>query len=342
MKTHKAASSTIENIMFRYTYENDLNLAMPLHGNYLSKVGLFHHKIVRATPWGRLDFHTFTLHNRWNYKEVIRLMGNETKTFSVVRDPVDLFESMYGYMRMENTYHVGLRQFVQLVGNESAALLTNRRQSGQFGRNSMAWDWGIQPNLFDNDVILEQRLRSLDAQFQLVLVAERLEESLVLLRHLLCWPVETVTHLVINQRKRDKIVALTAAERQRLRKWLRVDYLLYDHYVQLLDDKIRQFNLEHGDGGQGAASDGVATPTPMEREVQLLRDANERLRQRCVLDHVGNERLSGKFKETNDDIMGYVVRLDDPGCHLYAMSEPAYLEIFRQNLLRHAKEYHPK
>ena len=157
---------------------------------------------------------------------------------SVVRDPVDLFESMYGYMRMENTYHVGLRQFVQLVGNESAALLTNRRQSGQFGRNSMAWDWGIQPNLFDNDVILEQRLRSLDAQFQLVLVAERLEESLVLLRHLLCWPVETVTHLVINQRKRDKIVALTAAERQRLRKWLRVDYLLYDHYVQLLDDKV--------------------------------------------------------------------------------------------------------
>ena len=67
--------------------------------------------------------------------------------------------------------------------------------------------------------------------------------------------------------------------------------------------------MEHGDGGQGAASDGVATPTPMEREVQLLRDANERLRQRCVLDHVGNERLSGKFKETNDDIMGYVVRL---------------------------------
>ena len=190
---------------------------MPFRGNYLSTDRLFDREIVTSTPWGKLDFNVFTLHNRWNYQEVIKLMGNETKLFSVVRDPVDLFESLYGYMKMNQTYGTSIKDFVKLISNETAdeivnqlntnetaEEIANRRRSHRFGRNQIAWDWGIQPQLFDHDLFIQKKIQSFDQQFELVLVAERLEESLILLRHLLCWPTEHITHLVLNKRKRKK------------------------------------------------------------------------------------------------------------------------------------------
>ena len=36
-----------------------------------------------------------------------------------------------------------------------------------------------------------------------VMIAERMEESLVLLAHLFCWPLEWVTHLDLNARKQE-------------------------------------------------------------------------------------------------------------------------------------------
>ena len=278
---------------------------MPYRGNYLSTEQLFNREIVTSTPWGKLDFNIFTLHNRWNYQEVIQLMGNETKLFSVVRDPVDLFESLYGYMKMSKTYGTSIKDFVKLVSNGTADEIVNKRRSNRFGRNQIAWDWGIQPQLFDHELFLKKKIQSFDQQFELVLVAERLEESLVLLRHLLCWPTEHITHLVLNKRKREKKVKLDPEEREQLKKWLKVDYMIYDHYVKVFEEKVQQFNSEHGK--EGSALQLFSSITPMEKEVLQLREANSKVIDKCVIDHVGNEKLNGKFRETNNDIMGYLI-----------------------------------
>jgi len=284
----------------------------------LSTDRLFDREIVTSTPWGKLDFNVFTLHNRWNYQEVIKLMGNETKLFSVVRDPVDLFESLYGYMKMNQTYGTSIKDFVKLISNETAdeivnqlntnetaEEIANRRRSHRFGRNQIAWDWGIQPQLFDHDLFIQKKIQSFDQQFELVLVAERLEESLVLLRHLLCWPTEHITHLVLNKRKKEKIVRLDPEEREQLKKWLKVDYMIYDHFVKVFEEKVQQFNTEHGK--EQSALKLFSSITPMEKEVLQLREANSKLIDKCVIDHVGNEKLNGKFRETNNDIMGYLI-----------------------------------
>lgn len=82
----------------------NLNVAMPLKGNYLSRTELFNRSSVLNTPWGGLAVDIFTLHNRWNREQVMALMGPSTFAFSVVRDPVDQFESLYNYMGLSATY----------------------------------------------------------------------------------------------------------------------------------------------------------------------------------------------------------------------------------------------
>ena len=42
--------------------------------------------------------------------------------------------------------------------------------------------------------------RELDAQFDLVMILERFDESLVLLQDLMCWPTEDIVYLKQNER----------------------------------------------------------------------------------------------------------------------------------------------
>jgi hypothetical protein len=127
----------------RHASRNELNVVIPRVGNYLSMMGLFNHKSVTRTPWGKLDMHLFALHNRWNYPEVKRLMEPEATRFSIVRNPMDLFESLYGYMWMSRRFGISIHRFIQLIGQKKQDKFTNRRIDNIYGRNQLAWDLGI-------------------------------------------------------------------------------------------------------------------------------------------------------------------------------------------------------
>lgn len=57
----------------------------------------------------------------------------------------------------------------------------NRRYN-KFGLNQMAFDLGLPVNAFRNTVAVDQFIQRLEETFDLVLIAERMSESLVLLR----------------------------------------------------------------------------------------------------------------------------------------------------------------
>lgn len=239
----------------------------------------------------------FTLHNRWHYSEVLRLIGTKTFTFSVVRDPVDQFESLYNYMALGATYKMNLKEFVRhLETNQSAIDHKPRGGQGRFGRNQIAFDWGVSPKHFDDDLPkIQEQIQRLDDEFNLVLIAERMEESLVLLADRLCWPLEYVTHLDLNVRKPERTVRLEANERLILSRWLNFDTEIYNHFCRRFDEHVSRFNA-------------AGRPDRMEEQVRLLRQSNEQLRERCVIQRVGNEKLRGKFLETHNDTFGYLIR----------------------------------
>ena len=271
---------------------------MPLKGNYLSRTELFNRSSVLNTPWGGLPVDIFTLHNRWQRDQVMSLMGQPTFAFSVVRDPVDQFESLYNYMSLSAHYKTDLKGFVRMLRNNQTAINNKPRGGlGRFGRNQIAFDWGVSPQLFDEDLeVIRQKIQQLDEEFELVLIAERMEESLVLLADRLCWPLEYVTHLDLNVRKPERTVRLEEEERSTLAQWLNFDTEIYDYFTRRFDNHVAQYNSFSN------------RPNRMEEQVSVLRQLNQQLRERCVIQRVGNEKLWGKFLETHNDTFGYLIR----------------------------------
>ena len=102
-KTHKTGSTTLQNLMFRYGTQNNLTFVLPK-----SKWWFFsHYKSFKATEaegfMGMNNNKTnpesnnlFAIHSVWNYKEVRKILP-DAPTVTILRDPIDVFESAYSY-----------------------------------------------------------------------------------------------------------------------------------------------------------------------------------------------------------------------------------------------------
>ena len=101
-----------------------------------------------------------------------------------------------------------------------------------FGMNQQSFDLGLK-----EDFIMYDRG---DLNFNLVMITERMEESLVLLADLLCVPLESVA-IVKNQsvRPRGDVKKLSKGNRDKLEQYLQTDRFLYDHFWRRLDTRIR-------------------------------------------------------------------------------------------------------
>lgn len=160
--------------IYRHAYRQHLNVVMPNEGHYLSTVKLFNRSIISGAAWDRLEMDVFTLHNRWNYAEVVNLMGPSVRTFSIVRHPVDLFESLYSYMDLKGFYGVDLKGFARLLReNRTRNMMRNNkeRKFGYFGRNQLSWDLGIDPIVYDlppESNQIQKLIAKLDQEFELV------------------------------------------------------------------------------------------------------------------------------------------------------------------------------
>ena len=328
MKNHKCASSTIENIIFRYkiisnyfklneleilpfdscrfAYKNHLNVVLPPLGNYLSKLELFNHKSLEAAKWKDVSFDIFSLHNRWNRKEVMTLLKEEVPTFTIIRDPVDVFVSMFHYqMKLGEFYGVvDIHDMVRMIQHTPSLPVLSQRWLGFIGRNQIGWDLGLSPDIFDDPTAIGKEIERLDHEFDLVMLANRMDESLILLMHLLNWPLEYLLHLDLNRRKPERATQLTLDERAVLGRWLAADVQIFEYFSRRFDERVSKLNTDKERLGYTV---GIPHESYVEKQMVLLKEANRQLYNTCVLEEVGNEKLTGKFKETNDNIIGYLI-----------------------------------
>ncbi|KAK8395412.1 hypothetical protein O3P69_006212 [Scylla paramamosain] len=69
---------------------------------------------------------------------------------------------------------------------------------GYLGYNQMSWDFGMSLQHTNNLSAVREMVNRVDEQFGLVLVADRMGESLVLLANYLCWELSDVLVLRVN------------------------------------------------------------------------------------------------------------------------------------------------
>ena len=188
---------------------------------------------------------------------------------------------------------------------ESTIVSKKRPQASVFGKNQLLWDLGMNANSMTNKQLVLKKIQELDKQFDLVLIAEHFDESLVLLDDILCWPQKDLTYLKQNERTPEAKSNMTSRTRTLLKKWLWADYLLYDYFKEKLLKRFQIF-------------------PQFEEKLKSFKALNQQIHADCIILKGDNKFLKGKFKMALNIVMGYVIDESKPGCDLYAISEPAF------------------
>lgn len=167
-----------------------------------------------------------------------------------------------------------------------------------YARNTLAFDLGFDKDRPEKDEEYKKAsVAEVEKVFSLVMIAEYFDESLVLLRRLLSWDLDDILYFKLNMRKESSKQSLTPDLAAKIRSWISLDAYLYEHFNASLWRQISALGL-----------------ACVNREVQALRQAQEKLMRSCFGGTVPHLRVASQIKNNslrpwqpsgNVDIMGY-------------------------------------
>jgi len=318
LKTHKTASSSIQNIFFRYGDKHKLTFVIPEGDNYFGHPEVFNRWMLYSQPTFvqhnktliSIQNNIFAHHARYNYEEMKSIMPVDTIFVTILRDPVFVFESLVSFYNIQEIYHEKstiqfLETFFSTSSNNSLYHTAfNKRITGRYGRNQLSFDLGLDVEHFDNLEIIRKFINIIDSQFHLIMIADRIEESLIHLRHLLCWTLDDVIVFRHNARKLNASHSLSIELQQKIRFFNNADELLYKFFDNKLTRQTEAFGK-----------------TEMENQIISLQNATKLMYDKCVEKEVHITDLILGFKQSNNT---------DEKCQGLTTAEFPYTDLLRK------------
>ncbi|XP_028980749.1 galactosylceramide sulfotransferase isoform X2 [Esox lucius] len=266
MKTHKTASSTLLNILFRFGDKHRLEFAFPDGRNDFFYPSPFLCSQVKNYQPGAC-FNILCNHMRFNEYEVAKLLPADAAYITILRDPAELFESSFHYFRWAIPLTWGIRGETKLTEflRDPRSYYSPESYNSFYLKNLLFFDFGLDNNLEPEHPLVERGIQSLTNRFNLVLMAEYFEESLILLKDTLCWTMEDLLFFKLNARKHSSVSRLTPELRAKALEWNGADWRLYQHFNTTFWAKVEVYGR-----------------TRMEQEVRELRKKNAEMAAICI------------------------------------------------------------
>ncbi|XP_032616919.2 galactose-3-O-sulfotransferase 2 [Hylobates moloch] len=321
LKTHKTASSTVLNILYRFAETHNLSVALPAGSRvHLGYPWRFLARYVEGVG-SQQQFNIMCNHLRFNLPEVQKVMPNDTFYFSILRNPVFQLESSFIYYKTYAPAFWGAPSLDAFLASPRTFYNDSRLLRNVYAKNNMWFDFGFNPNAPPEEGYVRARIAEVERRFQLVLIAEHLDESLVLLRRRLRWALDDVVAFRLNSRSARSVTHLAPETRERARSWCALDWRLYEHFNRTLWGQLR---AELG-------------PRRLREEVERLRARRRELATLCLQDggapknhtQIRDPRLR-PYQSGRADILGYNLRpgLDNQTlgvCRRLVMPELQYM-----------------
>ncbi|XP_043540066.1 galactosylceramide sulfotransferase-like, partial [Chiloscyllium plagiosum] len=160
LKTHKAGSSTITNILFRYGESHGLNFAFPSGQSHFQYPWPFHRRAVSDYTPGSC-YNIIASHMRFHGDELRGLLPVDRVYFTILRHPASLFESSFHY------YGPSVPLTWRIPGpDKMAAFLRNpwayyrpEAYNSHYLRNLQAFDLGYDKDMDPHESQLQQILQ---------------------------------------------------------------------------------------------------------------------------------------------------------------------------------------
>jgi hypothetical protein len=174
---------------------------MPSEKNYFGHPRPFNRDMVAKIWEFGGEYNILTHHTRFNYLEIKSIMPSDTIYVTILRDPVQRFESMFAVCFLDRFWNFTLDQLNEDNFTIPSAVYTDRfgwdRFNKRFGWNQMMFDLGMNVSNFLNVRAVDNYINYIDKIFDLVMINEQMTESLVLLREKMCWTNEDVITLKV-------------------------------------------------------------------------------------------------------------------------------------------------
>ncbi|XP_052801945.1 galactosylceramide sulfotransferase-like [Mya arenaria] len=306
LKVHKAASSTMQNIFFRFGLKRNLTFVFTNHPNYFSRTVSQH--LPLKMPRFRGDHDILCTHGIFNIQTYGSVLPKDATYIAIVREPLEQFVSSINYYSQPSSQ---LPYISAIPGNKLTALIRNPKfDKGFFSytKNSMARDFGI--SISTNQETIAAKLTELNSIFKLVLLVEYFEESLILLKRYFKWKHVDILFISNNVHSKEgwskKDLTPDDIAKFKHRNWL--DYYVYDHFYE---EFWRKFRFELLD---------------IHMEVLYFKRVLERLASFC---RAGNESVERSLEvETSTWDAGFRVNREE--CDLMLKNELDFISVLRQ------------
>lgn len=179
-KSHKTGSSTLQNIILRYGIRHDLNFAFPKDSWYFKLKAPMNASDVLDGPWKELGtFNIFAAHSQWRKKEVQKILPSDAKYVTILRDPVNSFESNYVYMGLQNMHKMDINEFAEKkIPNHKE----RTKGDGNIGKNQHLWDLGLPVEDLEDVDEVKKKILEVEEEFDLVMMSEHFDESMILMK----------------------------------------------------------------------------------------------------------------------------------------------------------------
>ncbi|XP_019614328.1 PREDICTED: uncharacterized protein LOC109462233 [Branchiostoma belcheri] len=243
---HKVGSTTTINIFNRYALTHELSMLLPASGNLISWGASPTEEDYIHTPDEQYD--VLTNHYHYNKTWIRSKFPANTAYISIIREPSKQLRSAMNYYNIETLLKMRstnpMKTFLEdpwKFKNLSEAYFPHRNLIFDPTRNFMSFDLGYPAEAAEDMERARLYIKELEADFTLIMLLDYLDESLVLLKRVMCWDLQDVLVLTKNNRTYPfKIYDPTEEELANLRRWKAVDYLLYDTFNRSLWRQIAE------------------------------------------------------------------------------------------------------
>ncbi|KAL4234008.1 hypothetical protein ACF0H5_005662 [Mactra antiquata] len=317
LKVHKAASTTTQAIFLRYGWRRNLTFVLPKEynkigfPNVISTSESLTDSNILPPPSGR-HYSVLCHHVIFGEKEWDHFLPPGSVYIGTVREPFRAFTSTLNYFNPLPLLSAKKQDqsdpVTTFLENHERFERKNIRIS--FTNNRQSFEFGVDPSIIrDKNVYAFNKFieNVLEERFALVIVAERYDESLVLLKRKLNWELSDILYVVKNVKNKNKPNRYNMKEHHKelYQDFAMFDYLLYDYFSKRLKKQIEN-------------------EADFDDEVKCFRKINKFVDKFC--NSVPNVIESTKIPKTkwNDDF--YITRDD---CEIMHTGEIAFTQMIR-------------
>ena len=258
-KVHKAATSTVQNILVRFSLSRELDVLLPKTGNHINE---FRPEIdptaLIESPDGKF-FDILCSHLVFDEEEIASYIPRYAFRFGILRAPLSQvlsalrFYSTF-YLYPDTLLNAAMQKYAEdpvqgfLMHPEEFCDEKLKAHNCLFN-NRMSMDLGLSPYgahlLKRNNTEVQKFVAKIDRQFDLMLLFEYFDESMVLLRRYLHWEMKDVIYIKVNAAPYEskyvwnQTPTLNSNQTTKFQEWNAIDIALYDHFLAEFFRKIQ-------------------------------------------------------------------------------------------------------